>query len=179
MFTSVLYIYTTIPVDLAPQLSVPAYQYPHKPALCGIVIPSYNQICENNAAVLIKIAAFLFNPSLHNRKSRNVLEVKLYVGNMTYDTTEDQLRTMFAEAGSVVSVDVIKDRYTGSPKGFAFITMESQPDAAKAISMFNGKDVDGRPLTVNTAKPREERSGGGRSNYGQGNRGRGGTNNRY
>jgi RNA recognition motif-containing protein len=99
---------------------------------------------------------------------------------MSYDMTEDQLRTMFAEAGSVVSVDVIKDRDSGSPKGFAFITMGSQADAAKATSMFNGKEVSGRPLTVNTAKPREERPGGGRSfNNGSGNRGHSGSNNRY
>lgn len=108
------------------------------------------------------------------------MEVKLYVGNMSYDTTEDQLRTMFTEAGAVVSADVIKDRDTGRSKGFAFVTMGSQADAAKAISMFNGKEVDGRPLTVNTAKPREERPGG-RSSYGSnrgGNRG-GGSNRRY
>ena len=100
---------------------------------------------------------------------------------MTYDTTEEQLRTMFTEAGSVVTVDVIKDRNTGSPKGFAFITMGSQADATNAINMFNGKDVGGRPLTVNTAKPREDRpSGGGRSYNGPNNRGRsGGSNNRY
>jgi cold-inducible RNA-binding protein len=97
------------------------------------------------------------------------MEVKLYVGNMSYDTTEDNLRTMFA-------VDVIKDRDTGNPKGFAFIAMGSQADAAKAISMFNGKEVGGRPLTVNTAKPREERSGGGGRSFGSSNRG---SNNRY
>jgi len=115
------------------------------------------------------------------------LEVKLYVGNMTYDTTGEQLRTMFTEAGTVVAVDVIKDRDTGTAKGFAFITMGSQADAAKAISMFNGKDVSGRPLTVNTAKPREERTGGGGgggggryNNSGPSNRNRsGGSNNRY
>lgn len=113
------------------------------------------------------------------------MEVKLYVGNMTYDTTEEQLRTMFTEAGSVVAVDVIKDRDTGTAKGFAFITMGNQADAAKAISMFNGKEVGGRPLTVNTAKPREERSGGGggRSSYGGAGGGqrnnRGGSNSRY
>lgn len=73
------------------------------------------------------------------------MEVKLYVGNMSYETTEDQLRTMFAEAGAVVTVEVIKDRYSGNPKGFAFITMGSQADAAKAITMFNGKEVGGRP----------------------------------
>ena len=91
------------------------------------------------------------------------MEVKLFVGNMTYDTTEETLRTMFAEAGTVVSVDVIKDRNTGMSKGFAFITMSSQADAAKAISLFNGKDIDGRPLKVDTAKAREERPSGGRS----------------
>ncbi len=104
------------------------------------------------------------------------MEVKLYVGNMSYDTTEAELRTMFAEAGTVVTVDVIKDRMTGTSKGFAFITMGSQAEAAKAISMFNGKEVGGRSLTVNTAKPREERSGGGRPYQGSN---RGGSNRRY
>jgi RNA recognition motif-containing protein len=135
-------------------------------------------------SLIIKMVAFLFNAHLPYRKLRNILEVKLYVGNMTYDTTEEQLRTMFAEAGSVVTVDVIKDRDTGQAKGFAFITMGSQADAAKAISLFNGKEVSGRPLTVNTAKPREERSGGGRYNSGPSHRGgggggRSGSNNRY
>ncbi len=106
------------------------------------------------------------------------MEVKLYVGNMSYDTTEEQLRALFSEAGPVVAVDVIKDRDTGTAKGFAFITMSSQADAAKAISSLNGKEVGGRPLTVNTAKPREERTGGGRS-YGSNNRSRSGSNNRY
>jgi cold-inducible RNA-binding protein len=109
-------------------------------------------------------------------KVKEKMEVKLYVGNMTYDTTEEQLRTMFAEAGSVVAVDVIKDRDTGTAKGFAFITMGSQDDAAKAITMFNGKEVGGRALNVNTAKAREDRPGGGRSSYGNNRRG---PNNRY
>ena len=87
------------------------------------------------------------------------MEVKLYVGNMSYDTNEEQLRTMFSEAGTVVAVDVIKDRDTHQPKGFAFITMSTQAEAEKAISLFNSKEIGGRPLTVNTAKPREERSG--------------------
>ena len=108
------------------------------------------------------------------------MEVKLYVGNMAYSTTDEQLRTMFSEAGTVVTVDVIMDRMSGTPKGFAFITMGSQADAAKAISMFNGKDVGGRPLTVNTARPREERYGGGGSyNNRPGNRGGRGTKSRY
>jgi len=114
------------------------------------------------------------------------LEVKLYVGNMTFDTSAEQLKTLFTEAGAVVAVDVIKDRDTGTSKGFAFITMGSQADAAKAISMFNGKEVGGRPLKVNTAKPREERPGGGgggrgfnRSNDRNRNSGGGGKNSRY
>ena len=73
---------------------------------------------------------------------------------------------MFAEAGELVTVDLIKDRDTGRPKGFAFITFANQTDAAKAITMFNGKEVGGRPLTVNTAKAREDRPSGGR-NFGQ------------
>lgn len=81
---------------------------------------------------------------------------------MSFDITEDQLRTMFTEAGTVTAVDMIKDRYSGDPKGFAFVTMGSQADATKAISLFHGKEVNGRPLTVNTAKPREERPAGGR-----------------
>ncbi len=114
------------------------------------------------------------------------MEVKLYVGNMAYDTSEEQLRTLFAEAGSVVAVDVIMDRDTHSPKGFAFITMGTQADAAKAISMFDGKEVSGRPLKVNAAKPREDRpsggGGGGRSfnnNNGPKGRGRNDSNSRY
>ncbi len=89
------------------------------------------------------------------------METKLYIGNMSYDTTEDELRTMFSEAGSVGSVDIIKDRDTGRPKGFAFITMNSQVEAEKAISMFNEKTVNERALTVNIARPREERPSGG------------------
>ncbi len=99
------------------------------------------------------------------------MEVKLYVGNMSYDMTEDQLKTVFAEAGSVVTVELIKDRNTGRSKGFAFVTMGSQADAENAIKLINGKEVGGRPLLVNTARPREERSfgggGGGGGGYGR------------
>ena len=112
-------------------------------------------------------------------KDEEKLEVKLYVGNMSYDTTEDQLRTLFTTAGTVVAVDVIKDRDSGRPKGFVFITMGSQADAEKAIGMFNGKEVDGRPLTVNTAKPREERPGGNRPFNRSNDRNRGGGNRRF
>ena len=94
------------------------------------------------------------------------MESKVYVGNLSYDTTEEDLRTMFSEAGIVSSVDVIKDRQTGESKGFAFITMASQVEAEKAISLFNEKDVNNRALKVNMARPREERPMG-HSGYGR------------
>jgi RNA recognition motif-containing protein len=85
------------------------------------------------------------------------MESKLYVGNLSYNTTEDGLRTMFAKAGTVVSVDMIKDRDTGRPKGFAFITMDNQEEAEGAIKLLNEKMLDDRAIRVNIAKPREER----------------------
>jgi len=99
------------------------------------------------------------------------MEAKLYVGNLSYNTTEDNLRELFMQAGGVVSVALIKDRYSGQSKGFAFVEMSSQADMQKAISMFNGHTLDDRQLTVNVARPREERGGGGRrQNRGGGNR---------
>jgi RNA recognition motif-containing protein len=85
------------------------------------------------------------------------VETKLYVGNLSYNTTEDALRTLFAQAGTVASVAMIMDRDTGSPKGFAFVEMSSQAEAQKAITMFNDKTIDGRAIKVNAARPREER----------------------
>ena len=100
---------------------------------------------------------------------------------MSYDTTEDQLRTLFGEAGTVGSVDIIKDRDTGRPKGFAFVMMSSQAEAEKAISLFNGKTVNDRALTVNIARPREERGGRGNDQFSRGmtHRRRGGSSSRY
>ena len=116
------------------------------------------------------------------------MEAKLYVGNLSYDTTEDDLRTYFAQAGTVNEVALIKDRDSGKSKGFAFVTMSSQDEANKAIEQFNGKTLGSRELTVNVARPREERSGGGgydsnrrggyRSNSNSGRSG-GGGNRRY
>jgi cold-inducible RNA-binding protein len=105
------------------------------------------------------------------------MDNKLYVGNMSYNTSEATLRTLFAEAGTVQAVDMIMDRDSGRPKGFAFITMGSQAEAEAAIRMFNQKKVDERELTVNIARPREERSGSG--NYQGGSNNRGGSNRRY
>jgi RNA recognition motif-containing protein len=102
------------------------------------------------------------------------MEVKLYVGNLSYATTEDELRTLFAQAGTVASVALIKDRDTGSSKGFAFVEMTTQAEAQKAISMFNEYKLGERALTVNLARPREERSGGGGGRGGYGGGGGGG-----
>ena len=84
------------------------------------------------------------------------MESKLYVGNLSYDTTEDGLRTQFAQAGTVVSVDIIKDRDTGRMKGFAFVTMNSDEEAQNAIKILNEKMLDDRAIRVNIARPREE-----------------------
>jgi len=96
------------------------------------------------------------------------MEVKLYVGNLSYTTTEDDLRALFAKAGQVASVALIKDRDTGNSKGFAFIEMSTQVEAEKAISMLNGFNLDGHDLKVNPARPREERGSG----FSQRNRGK-------
>ena len=89
---------------------------------------------------------------------------KLYVGNLPYDTTEDDLRALFSQAGSVTTVDLIKDRDTGRSKGFAFVEMGSQSEAEQAIKQFNGASLGNRELKVNIARPREERSPSGYGN---------------
>ena len=84
---------------------------------------------------------------------------KLYVGGISYTTTDDGLRKAFEQAGTVVSASILMDRMTGRSRGFGFVEMEDA-DASKAIDMWNGKELDGRTLTVNEARPREERSQG-------------------
>lgn len=106
------------------------------------------------------------------------MSTKLYVGNLAFQTTSQQLQDLFAQAGTVQSANVIEDRETGRSRGFAFVEMSSNAEAEAAIDQFNGKEIGGRALKVNEAKPRESRNGsGGRSNFG-GNRGgyRGGSN---
>jgi len=85
------------------------------------------------------------------------MTTNLYVGNLSYDTTEDTLRTLFGEFGEVESARVITDRYTGRSKGFAFVEMAAEDAAQEAISALNGKSVDGREIRVDKAKPRTER----------------------
>jgi RNA recognition motif-containing protein len=102
---------------------------------------------------------------------------KLFVGNLSFNTTENDLQDAFAAFGTVTEANLMTDRQTGRARGFGFVTMSTPEEAQKAVEGLNGKSVDGRALTVNVARPREERSGGGgggggRSNYG-GNRGGG------
>jgi RNA recognition motif-containing protein len=99
------------------------------------------------------------------------METKLYVGNLAYSTSEEDLRTLFAQAGTVKSVTIIKDRDTGRSKGFGFVEMETQAEAQQAITMFKETKLNDRALTVNLARPREERGRGG-PNRGRGGRGR-------
>jgi cold-inducible RNA-binding protein len=89
------------------------------------------------------------------------MEAKLYVGNLSYQTTEDTLLSLFSQAGTVASVTLIKDKYTGQSKGFAFVEMSNQSEAEQAIKLFDGKSFDNREIKVNIARPREERSSGG------------------
>lgn len=102
------------------------------------------------------------------------MEAKLYVGNLPYDTVDADLESMFSQAGTVKSAQVIKDRVSGRSKGFAFVEMSTAEEAQAAISRFNGQDFGGRALTVNLARPREERPGGFRSGSGGGRRQGGG-----
>jgi RNA recognition motif-containing protein len=86
---------------------------------------------------------------------------KLFVGNLSFNTTENDLQDAFAPHGTVSEVNLMMDRATGRSRGFAFVTMATPEEAQKAIDAMNGKSIDGRALTVNVARPREERSGGG------------------
>jgi RNA recognition motif-containing protein len=86
---------------------------------------------------------------------------KLYVGNLPYSVNEDNLRELFAQAGEIASVNIITDRDTGRSKGFGFVEMATEEEAQEAIKRFNGYTIDNRPLTVNEARPREERPAGG------------------
>lgn len=83
--------------------------------------------------------------------------MNIYVGNLSYDVTEDELRTMFGEHGQVASVSLVKDKYTGQSKGFGFVEMDKQSEAEEAIKQLNGRAIHGRNITVNVARPRSER----------------------
>lgn len=93
---------------------------------------------------------------------------KLYVGNLSFDTTENDLADHFAQAGTVTSTDIIQDKFTGKSRGFAFVEMSNADEANKAIELFNGKELGGRALTVNIARPKEDRPRGGGGGFGGG-----------
>ena len=100
------------------------------------------------------------------------MSTKLYVGNLAFQTTSDDLRQLFSQAGTVESANVVEDRDTGRSRGFAFVEMSTPEEANSAIDQFNGKELSGRALKVNEARPRENRAGGGGRGFG-GNRGGG------
>jgi len=89
------------------------------------------------------------------------MSMKLYVGNLSFQTTSEDLESLFGRVGTVESASVVSDRDTGRSRGFGFVEMASAAEGTAAIAEFNGKEVNGRSLTVNEARPREERSGGG------------------
>ncbi|HKP47867.1 MAG TPA: RNA-binding protein [Pyrinomonadaceae bacterium] len=101
------------------------------------------------------------------------MTMKLYVGNLAFQTDSQQLQELFAQAGTVQSASIVEDRDTGRSRGFGFVEMSSAEEGAAAIAQFNGKEFNGRNLNVNEAKPRENRSFGGGGNRGGGNRGGG------
>jgi RNA recognition motif-containing protein len=105
-----------------------------------------------------------------------IMSTKLFVGNLSFNATENQLQDMFAAHGNVIEVDLIMDKFSGRPRGFAFVTMENKENADAAVQALNGKSLDGRALTVNEARPREDRprGGGGGGGYGGGGGSRGG-----
>jgi RNA recognition motif-containing protein len=113
--------------------------------------------------------------------------MKLYVGNLAFGTSSEDLQQLFSQAGTVESASVVEDRETGRSRGFGFVEMASNEEGQKAIEQFNGKELQGRSLNVNEARPREDRGGrggggggGGRGGYGGGgNRGGGGGSNRW
>lgn len=113
------------------------------------------------------------------------MNTKLFVGNISFNTTENDLQDAFAAHGTVTEANLMVDRMSGRPRGFGFVTMASEEEAQKAIQAMNGASLDGRNLTVNLARPREERSGGGGGGGGRGPRreysggGGGGGRNRY
>src|SRR2546427_12343110 len=99
------------------------------------------------------------------------MSTKLYVGNLAFQTTSQELQELFASAGTVESAAVVEDRDTGRSRGFGFVEMSTKEEGEAAIAQFNGKEVNGRALNVNEAKPRENRSGGGGRGFGGGGRG--------
>ena len=160
----------------------------HKTISAGVWIVREQVVSHFEAALLLRASEpgpslatvspkpFRFASFFSTPKGKGIsMSTKLYVGNLSFQTTSQDLQELFGQAGTVQSANVIEDRDTGRSKGFAFIEMSTQEEANSAIEQFNGKEVGGRALKVNEAKPRENRSGGGGGGRGfGGNRGGGG-----
>ena len=118
---------------------------------------------------------FSLRPGGEKEKVETTMTVKLFIGNLSFKATEQNLTELFEQAGEVISTRIVTDRDTGRSRGFGFVEMSSKEEADRAIQMFNGADVAGRPIAVNEARPKEEGAGGGsRGGYGGGGGGRGG-----
>jgi cold-inducible RNA-binding protein len=128
--------------------------------------------------ILIPMVGSSFGAKGPSFRTSQSMSNKLFVGNLSFNTTENDLQDAFAAHGTVVETNLMMDRVSGRPRGFGFVTMSTPEEAQTAIGALNGKEIDGRALTVNVAKPREERSGGG---FGGGGRREfsGGSRNRY
>ena len=123
----------------------------------------------------VRLVGLLPSVGSNRRKFEKEIEMNIYVGNLSPQTTEDDLRQAFEAFGQVENTNVIKDKYSGESKGFGFVEMPSKDEAQKAIDEMNGKDLQGNPVNVNEARPRTDRGGGGsRGGGGRGGGGRGG-----
>ena len=116
----------------------------------------------------------LVNAKFNPRQQKHHMNNKLFVGNLSFNTTENDLQDAFAAHGTVTETNLMVDRATNRPRGFAFVTMGTPEEAQKAITAMNGVQLDGRDITVNVARPREERPAGGRGDRGERGGGRGG-----
>ena len=126
-------------------------------------MPRLLSVGSLNLGELGSSEGFCWSPK--GEKGKSQMSMKLYVGNLAFETTSDDLQTLFAQAGTVENVNVIEDRETGRSRGFGFVEMQTKEEGAAAVAQFNGKEVAGRALKVNEAKPRENRNGGGGGRY--------------
>src|SRR5712692_721641 len=135
--------------------------------------PLFMSIRTRSFAATVSSKPIRFAASFHSQTGERYISMstKLYVGNLAFQTTSQELQEMFATAGTVESASVVEDRDTGRSRGFAFVEMSNKEEATSAIDQFNGKELGGRALKVNEAKPRENRGGGFGGNGGGGNYG--------
>jgi RNA recognition motif-containing protein len=145
----------------------------HKSISAGVwkfesrLVSHFEAALQEHPNLVLRPLPFRRSPSdsqllFHSQKGERYISMstKLYVGNLAFQTTTQELQQLFGQAGTVQSASVVEDRDTGRSRGFAFVEMSSQEEATSAIEQFNGKDVGGRALKVNEAKPRENRGGG-------------------